>query len=426
MKKIIIAILLAMLCATTACTANTPQPSEPETSQAQANEKPTTAAATAPQTTVEPTTEKPTEDISKAANEAYSNYLHEHSEWFTDVNYGANIILNEHNIAFTNLNRDGADELIFVHPTDIKNIGNECLSVVTYQDNETKTLCDVPLVSYAGAESYLWIVIGEDSNLYSVVDKSGAAKIIKYQYNNGKFDYDTVAEETKKVLYPREDNSFSVNGEDCTFKVFDDYKNSVLKSAVSFLSYDHDSDISAEDKSMSYDKACEYLDGGADKAEWQGLYLQTLDELDRDNYQGYKLMYIDGDDIPELLAYGFHRTTPSILYWVCDGKVCDHSFQLNDFYYVEKENYFLTQSYYVPVCRYDIKRIDGSEIITEKEGEVNTSSGEEYYKWNGEDLGSIDAFNNALSKVFNTDNAKKANNLKTYAEICEEINNYTI
>ena len=62
----------------------------------------------------------------------------------------------------------------------------------------------------------MWIVIGEDSNLYSVVDKSGAAKIIKYQYNNGKFDYDTVAEESKKVLYPREDNSFSVNGEDCT------------------------------------------------------------------------------------------------------------------------------------------------------------------------------------------------------------------
>lgn len=264
MKKLFTFVMMIMLVLLTACSAKPSETEEPqEETQAQTTIPSTTAQPTTAQpTTVQPTTEKTNEDNKNSANKAYLSHLLEHSEWFTDVKYGVGNVIKEHLIAFTDLNSDGINELIYVHPDDIEHTGYQCLCVVTYRDNEIKTLYDQPVVSYAGADSYLWIIIGENSNLYSVVDKSGAAQIIEYQYKNGKLDPNTVAEETKKTLYPREDNSFNVNGKDCTLQEFLNYKDNVLKSAVSFLSYDHDSDISAEDKSMSYDKACEYLDGG--------------------------------------------------------------------------------------------------------------------------------------------------------------------
>lgn len=425
MKKLFTFVMMIMMVLLTACSAK-PSGTEDsqEEAQAQTTIQPTTAQPTTAQpTTVQPTTEKTNEDNKKSANRAYLSHLREHSEWFTDVKYGVGNVIKEHSIAFTDLNSDGINELIYLHPDDIEHTGYQCLCVVTYRDNEIKTLYDQPVASYAGADSYLWVVLGENSKLYSVVDQSGAAQIIEYQYKNGKLDPNTVAEETKKTLYPREDNSFSVNGKDCTLQEFLNYKDNVLKSAVAVLNYDHNTDIYAKDISMSYQETCKYLGGETDSAGWQELYLQALDELETDYYQGYKLIYIDDDNIPELLAIGVNRTTPGILYWINNGKLCSEKFQLDGFYYFEKKNIFLSHAVYYPVQWDHINKIDGSKISTDSEGEINTLSGEEYYKWNGKDLGSLDAYTSARKEVFDIDSALNMSGSKSYSEICNEIKN---
>lgn len=425
MKKLFAFVMLIMMVFLTACSA---KPSgtmdSQEETQAQTTIQPTTAQPTTVQpTTVQPTVEKTNEDNIKSANKAYLSYLREHSDWFIDVKYGANNVIKDHSIAFTDLNSDGINELVYVHPDDIENIGHMCLCVVAYQDDEIKTLCDQPLVSYAGAESYLWVVLGEDSNLYSVVDKTGDAQIIEYQYKNGKFNYNTVAEETKKTLYPREENSFSINGEDCTLQEFLNYKDNVLKAAVAVLNYDHNSDIYAKDISMSYSEALELLGGKENGAEWQDLYLNALDELETDLYQGYKLVNIDGDNVPELLVIGFHRLTPAILYWVNDGALCSDNFQLDGFYYEKGKNCYLTHINAFPVQFDYIKKIDGSKAAVLYSGEYNTANGDEYYKWNGTDVGSASAYEEKRDEVFNKTTAETEKDTKSLSEIREEIIN---
>lgn len=157
---------------------------------------------------------------------------------------------------------------------------------------------------------------------------------------------------------------------------------------------------------------------------WKKEYIDFLNKLDNDIYAGYNLVLLDDDDIPELLAIGAGRVTPSYLCWVNDGELCEYNKMILQFYYFEKENRFLIRSGFNPSSWDEIDEISDNEITTVSEGVTVSLTGQESYKWNGEETGSLSAYEIALNSEFDTNNAKKADNLESYFEICEQIKEY--
>ncbi len=157
---------------------------------------------------------------------------------------------------------------------------------------------------------------------------------------------------------------------------------------------------------------------------WKKEYIDFLNKLDNDIYAGYKLVLLDDDDIPELLAIGAGRVTPSYLCWVNDGELCEYNKMILQFYYFENENRFLIHSGFNPSSWDEIDKMAGNEITTVSEGVTVSLTGQESYKWNGEEMGSLSAYESALNSEFDTNNAKKADYLESYSEIIEQIKEY--
>lgn len=157
---------------------------------------------------------------------------------------------------------------------------------------------------------------------------------------------------------------------------------------------------------------------------WKKDYIDFINKLDNDLYAGYKLVFLDNDDIPELLALGTARVTPSYICWINDGKLCEYNKIILQFYYFEKENRFLIHSGFNPSGWDEIDKISGNGITTVSEGVTVSLTGQESYKWNNEEMGSLSAYESAINSEFDTNNAKQADDLESYSDICKQIKEY--
>ena len=157
------------------------------------------------------------------------------------------------------------------------------------------------------------------------------------------------------------------------------------------------------------------------KENWRDLYLTQLSFLDQESYAGYQLVYIDDDDIPELYAAPVAHVVSGYVYWINNDEVCSQHVSLNGFKYIEKENLFINSGGWTGKGVDEVFRINGNEADVVASGEFCTVKGNEYYRWNGEDLSEGD-YQNAKSAVFDSDKGIAPSDLYSFEEIKSILN----
>ena len=154
---------------------------------------------------------------------------------------------------------------------------------------------------------------------------------------------------------------------------------------------------------------------------WKNLYLDYLDSIDTSQFSGFQLIYIDNDDIPELIVQSSTHLIQSVLCWVNNGKMCQDNISFSGFAYLERQNKYLCEEGYTGKGYDYIRRISGSEAEEIMRGELCTVQGNEYYRWDGVDYSSQNEYNTAKVNDFDKSAAKTVDNLKSYTDICKQI-----
>lgn len=157
---------------------------------------------------------------------------------------------------------------------------------------------------------------------------------------------------------------------------------------------------------------------------WKKLYIKFLNTLDKGNYDGYQLIYIDDDDIPELAISGMAHLIPGYICWVHDGNVRSINTTITSFKYFERENNFICRDAFTGSGSDVIHELNGSKAKEVKSGKFCTITEYEYYKWNGTAYSSLDEYEAALNADFDTNSAQSVDSTKSYTEICKEIRDY--
>lgn len=157
---------------------------------------------------------------------------------------------------------------------------------------------------------------------------------------------------------------------------------------------------------------------------WKQLYIDYLNTLDDSMYEGYQLIFVDEDDVPELVVSSGAHIIPGYLCWVNDGKLCQSSKSYSGFAYLEKQNRYLCEEGFSGVGWDYVRKISGSEAVDIVKGEVKNLQGSESYSWDGVSYSSKSDYEAAKSKDFDKSAAKTAGDLKSLEDICNEIRNF--
>lgn len=218
-----------------------------------------TIAETAIAATTEAVTETTAEDMQKKANQAYIDYLLEHSAWFIDGTTQAEKSINkttsESAVAFCDINQDGVKEMVHVRPEQ----GRINLTVVTY-DNAVKTVYDELLVEYAGAEYRYFVFISEDAKLYSVAAKELSGSVVRFDANGKDITPALLASSQANHLAEAEEAVCEIDGKSVDYKTYRAYWDSIESSVETYLLVcDKRYARPANDISSTYFEALDYL-----------------------------------------------------------------------------------------------------------------------------------------------------------------------
>ena len=159
------------------------------------------------------------------------------------------------------------------------------------------------------------------------------------------------------------------------------------------------------------------------KENWRELYAEQIDSLDPGQYAGFALIFIDGDDVPELYAAPMSHVVTGHVYWVNDDAIHSADVSYNGLSYIERENLFLNASGWTGKGYDAVYSISGDQAETVASGEFCTVKGSEYYRWEGEDMSEAD-YQSAKNYVFDSGRASTPTDLSDSGEIKYEIDNY--
>lgn len=154
---------------------------------------------------------------------------------------------------------------------------------------------------------------------------------------------------------------------------------------------------------------------------WASLYLDYINGLD-ENYNDFKLVYLDDDDIPELYVIRFQGQAYDYLCHINSGEVKEMKYGYSSLYYFERANLFCLSGFTMGIAFDNVYCFDNQkEIQSLATGNYGTPvGGEPNYKWNGNDV-TEEEYNNSLSAVFDKSAAQVVNysNSNTRSEIVE-------
>ena len=172
------------------------------------------------------------------------------------------------------------------------------------------------------------------------------------------------------------------------------------------------------------------------KSSWQQAYTDYLQAQDAGMWEGYRLIYIDEDDIPEIAAFGSSEAVGSKIISYGDGRVYETQLSRLNFSYIERGSLLCNSdghmdSYYDVVYRMEHGQLtqiaagyygaqDNSNVQLDQDGEPIYQ-----YQWEGE-LMSKEEYDKALHAVYDTAKVKKESLVKEFYsadEIIEDINN---
>lgn len=171
--------------------------------------------------------------------------------------------------------------------------------------------------------------------------------------------------------------------------------------------------------------------------QWKLAYIAYIQStLNTGAWSGYQLIYLDDDDIPELVAMGIDEAQGNLVCNYFNGVVNSTQLRRLGFYFIEREN-LLCNSEGIMGNYYDIiyslvdgkltqiaagywGELDGSGQHLDKEGNLIYQ-----YSWEGEDV-TEDKYNQLLNSVFDKSKATEgySNHIYSMDEIISMIESY--
>ena len=150
--------------------------------------------------------------------------------------------------------------------------------------------------------------------------------------------------------------------------------------------------------------------------EWKQAYIDYIMQLDGEQWQGYNLIYIDNDDIPELVKIGNSEAVGCSIASYAEGKVQESQLSRLGFSYIERENLLCNSDgnmdhYYDVVYRLENGRLvqaAAGYYVAEDNSAVRYDENQEpvyQYQWNGAVM-TREEYNKALNAVYDTSRAK--------------------
>lgn len=206
----------------------------------------------------ERTTEPPAENEKALAYKAYYDYLSNHKDLFNNKS-GYDSENNSRIIAFKDLNNDGVDEMVCTKYSDSRHLVTN-LCVLSYKNGALQTLYDNELYTHAGAEAAYSVFIADDLEMYSVLNQHPRSNVIKYEVNDSSVKAVHVARtDGKGTGDPVVD--FYIESDRVSGSEYNSFVDNIKSKAMYNLCYNRSNmeNKSANDISMSYDEACDYL-----------------------------------------------------------------------------------------------------------------------------------------------------------------------
>jgi len=151
-------------------------------------------------------------------------------------------------------------------------------------------------------------------------------------------------------------------------------------------------------------------------AGWKQAYIDYLQAQDGEEWVGYQLIYLNDDDIPELVKIGNSEAVGCMIAAYAGGSVVDNQLNRLYFSYIEKGNllcnsegnmdsyydlvYTMTDGQLSPVASGYYGAKDNSKLEFDENGDVVYQ-----YEWNGT-LMSREEYSQALNAVYDTSKAR--------------------
>lgn len=151
-------------------------------------------------------------------------------------------------------------------------------------------------------------------------------------------------------------------------------------------------------------------------AGWQQAYIDCISRQSTDEVEGYHLIYLDADEVPELVVIGSYEAAGCRIVSFCDGKIYQNQLNRLYFSYIEGGN-LLCNSEGNMDCYYDlVYTLDkqGLKLVAEGYYGAEDNSNVQYdalgepiyyYEWNGARM-TKEEYAKALNSVYDTSRAK--------------------
>lgn len=213
---------------------------------------------TATEIWTEAPTEPPTEDANKTAYSAYYDYLSNHYDLFND-NSGYESSHDDNIIAFKDLDNDGADEMVCTRYSDSRHMETN-LCIFSYKNGALQTLYDSKLFVHAGAEAAYSVFIAGDLEMYSILNHHPHNNVTKYEVTDSGVKAVQIAKTEGEGTGNPEVDCY-IEGKMVSNSEYYSFVDNIKSEATENLCFSHPNTInkSANDISMSYSEACEYL-----------------------------------------------------------------------------------------------------------------------------------------------------------------------
>lgn len=163
-------------------------------------------------------------------------------------------------------------------------------------------------------------------------------------------------------------------------------------------------------------------------SEWKQAYIDYMNQKEQE-YSGhtYNLLYINDDEIPELLvSTGVWAGGETLCTWY-NGNITEQACTLDGVSYIEKSGLFMNSGFHSGRGWDEVLHLEngvftivgsGKKTLSDASGSENRSC-----SWNDVPLSSEEEYKNEISKIYDSNRAVSADCEYSYEEILDKINN---
>ena len=398
---------------------------------------------------------------------SWESKLNEYNSWFDDADASTSTLYDKKQVAITDINGDGVEELLFVADTDSKtNEGwedyTEDLYVFTIQNGQAvKVYQNRIFTEAAGGHRYLIVTTTDDQLVILDTSVDAFEDCIMDQYslqgselrreNNYGLLYNPFAYEDEPMYSIKRDEEYVA----VTEAEFESYSQSLstgfekvlIKSGGGIELSIYDIQNKQNALAMTYDEALQHLGindtysqdddyQNSEDSSWKQAYVEYIKNdpniaFNQDSCT-CGLVFIDGDDIPELIIEYSNEADGTGILSIKNGGIVSYRFsRTGGIRYIEREGQIYNSIGHQGLMEDELALLDDSGFHDQGHG-YRYDESQEYtnyteFNWNGKDISeneyyaNIDQFDVARAKEWNSYADTMKNNNYTPSEICSYL-----